>query len=157
MSVPEVRAGSGHCPVLEAAPVPRAKLAKMAIEDLKKEILRRTKVLPKLIAMRTALDKKIAELQGLGEPKAAPNHARRKPAKKRVQKAQGMARAGNLASKLVGVFQGKKRMPLAEAIQAVLAAGYKTKSRNFSTIVGMTLSKDKRFRRVRKGVYALKG
>ena len=52
--------------------MPRAKLAKMAIEELKKEILRRTRVLPKLIAMRDALDSKIAELQGLGAVQVAP-------------------------------------------------------------------------------------
>ena len=137
--------------------MPRAKLARMAIEELKKEILRRTRVLPKLIAMRDTLDKKIAELQGLVELKAAPKLARRKIGKKRVRKSQGKTRAGSLSSKLVEVFQGRKRLSLAEAIEAVQAAGYKTKSKNFATIVGMTLSKDKRFRRVRKGVYALKG
>ena len=61
------------------------------------------------------------------------------------------------SSKLVEVFQGKKSLSLADTIQAVLAAGYKTTSKNFATIVGNTMAKDKRFRRVRKGVYALKG
>ena len=137
--------------------MPRAKLAKVSVKELKKEIVRRQRALPKLIVKRDALDKKIAELQGLGEPQAAPKRTRRKLGKKRGRKAHGRARAGSLSSKLVEVFQDKKRLPLAEAIQAVLAAGYKTKSKNFATIVGMTLSKDKRFKRVRKGVYALKG
>jgi hypothetical protein len=132
-------------------------LAKLAVDELRKEILRRTRVLPKLMAMREALDKKIAELQGLGEPQAAPKRGRRKLAKKRVKRARRASRPGSLAGKLVEVFQGKKRLSLAEAIKAVLTADYKTKSKNFSTIVGMTLAKDKRFRRVRKGVYALKG
>ena len=137
--------------------MPRAKLAKMAIEELKREIVRRTRVLPKLIAMRDALDKKIAELQELGAVRLAPRHARRKMGRKRARKIQGKARAYSLSSKLVEVFQGKKKQSLAEAIQAVLAAGYRTKSKNFATIVGNTLAQDKRFRRVRKGIYALKG
>ena len=137
--------------------MPRARLAKMSVEELKKEIVRRRKALPQLIASRDELNKKIAELQGLGEPQAAPKRGRRKLAKKRVKRARRASRPGSLAGKLVEVFQGKKRLSLAEAIKAVLTADYKTKSKNFSTIVGMTLAKDKRFRRVRKGVYALKG
>jgi hypothetical protein len=129
----------------------------MAVEELKKEIVRRQRVLPKLVAMRDALDKKIADLQGLGEPQEAPMRGRRKLAKKRVKRAMRASRPGSLLSKLVEVFQGKKNLPLGDAIQAVLAAGYKTKSKNFATIVGNTLAQDKRFRRVRKGVYALKG
>jgi hypothetical protein len=137
--------------------MPRAKLAKVSVEELKKEIVRRQRALPKLIASRDALDKKIAELQGLGEPQAAPKRGRRKLAKKRVKRAKRASRPGSLSSKLVEVFQGKKSLSLGDAIQAVLAAGYKTKSKNFATIVGNTLAQDKRFRRVRKGVYALKG
>ena len=137
--------------------MPRAKLAKMSVEELKKEIVRRQRVLPQLIARRDALDKQIAELQGLGELKAGPKRAKRKLGKKRARKIQGTMRAGSLANKLAEVFQGKKRLSLTEAIEAVLAAGYKTKSKNFSTIVGNVLAKDKRFRRVRRGQYALKG
>lgn len=107
--------------------------------------------------MRDALDKKIAELEGLGEAQAAPKRGRRKLAKKRVKRARRASRPGSLASKLVEVFQGKKNLSLGDAIKAVLAAGYKTKSRNFATIVGNTLAQNKQFRRVRKGVYALKG
>lgn len=77
--------------------------------------------------------------------------------KKRVRKTQSKSRPGSLASTLVEVFQGKKKLSLAEAIEAVLAAGHKTKSKNFSTIVGMTLSQGTRFKRVRRGQYALKG
>lgn len=141
--------------------MPRAKLAKVSVEELKKEIVRRQRALPKLIAKRDALDKKIAELQGLGEVKAAPKRARRKMGKKRVKKLEKkvmpVSRAGSLASKLVEVFQNKKRLSVVEATDAVLATGYKSKSKDFGNIVSMTLSKDKRFRRVRRGVYALKG
>ena len=137
--------------------MPKATLAKMAIEELKKEILRRTRVLPKLVAMRDALDQKIAELQELGAVQAAPKLAKRKLGRKRVRKTQGTARAGSLSSKLVEVFQGKKRLSIAEATEMVVAAGYRSKSKDFRNIVGITLAQDKRFRRVRKGIYALKG
>ena len=137
--------------------MPRAKLAKMSVEDLKKEILRRQRVLPKLIAKRDALDKKIAELQGLGELKAAPKRARKKLAKKRARKAMRASRAGTLPSKLAEVLQGKARMSIAEVTEAVLAAGYKSKSKAFQKIVGMTLAQNKRFKRVRKGQYSLRG
>jgi hypothetical protein len=54
------------------------------------------------------LDKKIAELQGLGELKTAPKRAGRKPGKKRGRKAQVTSRPGSLSTKLVEVLQGKK-------------------------------------------------
>ena len=101
-------------------------MAKLSVEELKKEIVRRQRVLPKLIAKRDALDKKIAELQGLGELKAAPKRARKKLAKKRARKAMRASRAGSLSSKLAEVLQGKGRMSIAEAMEAVLAAGYKS-------------------------------
>jgi hypothetical protein len=136
----------------------KVKLARVLIEELKKEIVRRQRVIPKLLAMRDALDRKIAELQDLiGPPAASKKPAARKPAKRRARKAMRAARAGSLAGKLAEVFQGKKKMSLAEAIEAVQAAGYQTKSKNFATIVGNVLAQDKRFRRVRRGEYALKG
>jgi hypothetical protein len=140
----------------------KVKLAKVSVEDLKKEIARRQRKLPTLIAARDALDCQIAELEVLG-PVKPPVRRRKKAgrpkgARKAIKRAVVKpARAGSLASKLAQVFQGKKNLSLGDAIKAVLAAGYKTKSKNFATIVGMTLAKDKRFGRVRKGVYALKG
>jgi hypothetical protein len=81
---------------------------------------------------------------------------RAKSDKKRVRKPQGRTKAGNLANKLVEVFQGQETLSLAEAIEAVLVSGYKTNSKDLST-VGKILARDKRFGRVRSGVYALKG
>ena len=46
--------------------MPRAKLAKVSVEELKKEISRRQKALPKLIAKRDVLNCQIAELEALG-------------------------------------------------------------------------------------------
>jgi len=72
--------------------------------------------------------------------------------KKRVRKPQ----TGSLANKLVEVFQSRETLLLGEAIEAVLVSGYKTSSKKLST-VGKILARDKRFRRVRSGMYALKG
>jgi hypothetical protein len=76
--------------------------------------------------------------------------------KKQVRKPQGRTKTGSLANKLVEVFQGRETLLLGEAIEAVLVSGYKTSSKNLST-VGNILARDKRFRRVRSGAYALKG
>ena len=67
------------------------------------------------------------------------------------------ARAGSLSSALVESLGAKGKLTVAEAAEAAVAAGYKSKSKDFQNIVSMALSKDKRFRRVRRGVYALKG
>lgn len=64
---------------------------------------------------------------------------------------------GSLTSVLVDAMSGKKSLKVGEAMQAVLAAGYKTKSRNFRLIVNQTLLKGRQFRKVGRGTYALKG
>ncbi len=136
----------------------KVKLAKVSVEDLKKEILRRHGILAKLIAARDALDRRIAELDGLGLAKPAAAAARRKPGRKKAgRKAMKPARAGSLSSRLAEVLKAKGKCTVAEAAEAALAAGYKSKSKDFANIVSMALSKDKRFRRVRRGVYALRG
>jgi hypothetical protein len=135
----------------------KARLAKVSVEDLKKEISRRQRRLPELIAARDTLNRLIAELEGLGGVKAtavARKKAGRRKAARRVAK---RARAGSLSSALMDAFGAKGKLTVAEAADAVLAAGYKSKSKNFRIIVGMTLSQDKRFKRVGRGVYRLRG
>jgi chorismate mutase len=138
--------------------MPRAKLAKVSVEDLKKEISRRQKGLLKLIAKRDALNSQIAELEALGLPvKPVVARRRKKLGRKRGRKAQRMPRAGSLASALVEALKAKGKQSVAELVAAVQEAGYKSKSKNFQTIVGMALSKGKQFKRVKRGVYKLKG
>jgi hypothetical protein len=135
----------------------KVRLAKVSVEDLKKEIRRRHGILAKLMAARDALDRRIAELEGLGlaKPKAV---ARKKAGRKKAtRRAVKPARAGSLSSTLAQVLKAKGKCAVAEAAEAALAAGYKSKSKDFANIVSMALSKDKRFRRVRRGVYALRG
>jgi hypothetical protein len=136
----------------------RAKLAKVSVEELKKEISRRQAALPELIAQRDALNCQIAELEGLGALKPPAAQLRRKRGRKPGRKANRAARPGSLRSALAEALAGKGKMSVAELVAAVKAAGYKSKSKNLPTIVGMTLSQGKKqFRRVRRGVYALKG
>jgi len=136
--------------------MPRAKLAKVSVEELKKEILRRQRALPMLIAKRDAINCQIAELEALGGAKPAaklPRKARRKAGRR----GKRGPRAGSLASALVEALKGKRKVSVAEAASAVQAAGYRSKSKDFQNIVGMTLSHRPQFKRVGRGVYALKG
>ena len=61
----------------------------------------------------------------------------------------------NLADALVDVLKGKE-MGVSEAAEAVQAAGYRTSAANFRTIVNQTLIKDKRIKKVARGVYTAK-
>jgi hypothetical protein len=141
----------------------KLRLAKVSVEDLKKEIARRQRKLPTLIAARDTLDCLIAELEGLGgvKPKtvARRRKAGRRKAARRVAKRAFVkpAKAGSLRSALVEVLGAKGKLTAPEAAEAVLDAGYKSKSKAFQKVVRMMLLKDKRFRRVSRGVYALKG
>lgn len=134
-------------------PMPRAKLAKVSVEELKKEIVRRQKALPTLIAKRDALNCQIAELEALGAVK--PVVAKR--LRKTGRKARRPARPGSLPSALIEALTGKGKLSVAQAAEAVTAAGYKSKSKDFQNIVSMTLAGGRQFRRVRRGVYALRG
>ena len=135
--------------------MPRSRLSAMTIADLRQEIERRQKLLPKLIAQRDALNREIAELQGLatpearkaGKPEAAPKRPRRRHrAKNKV----------GLADALAVFMKGKKKVAIGEAMEGVLAAGYKSNARNFRSVVNNMLLTDKRFKKVGRGVFALK-
>ena len=135
----------------------KRKLTKVSIQDLQKEIGRRQRKLPTLIAARHTLNRLIAELEGLSSAKPAAigrrKAGRRKPARRVVKP----AREGSLSSVLVEALGAKGKLTVAEAADAALAAGYKSKSKHFQNIVGMTLSKDKQFKRVGRAVYRLRG
>jgi hypothetical protein len=135
----------------------KAKLAKVSVEDLKKEIGRRQRKLPTLIAVRDALNCQIAELEGLGAVKPVAVARRRKAGRKKAaRRAIRPARAGSLSSALTEALASNGKLSVAQATAAVQMAGYKSKSKNFQTIVGMTLSQGTQFRRVGRGVYTLR-
>jgi hypothetical protein len=77
--------------------------------------------------------------------------------RKRARRMLKPARKGSLTSVLEKAFGRKGKLTVAEAAKAVVRAGYRSKSKDFGNIVSMALAKDKRFRRVRRGLYALRG
>ncbi len=137
--------------------MPRPKLEKVTIEELRKEIARRQSGLEKLVAQRDELNCRIAELESLGI--AAKPAAKRgpKPGSKRMRRAGRAPQPGSLIHLLVEALGAQGKLTVAEAVAAVLAAGYKSKSKSFKLIVNQALAKNKRFKRVGKGLYTLRG
>lgn len=83
---------------------------------------------------------------------------RGRPAKKQVKgkgKRGGRRTEGKpLADHVMVVLKGKKDgMKVKDIAEAVQQAGYQTTSKNFSAVVNVLLSKDKRFEKVGPGVY----
>lgn len=135
----------------------RSKLASLSITVLQAEIQRRHSLLPKLLKERDELNARIAELEGVaGEAVSAAAPKAEPKAKKPGRKAKRARNDMNLQDALASVFAGKEKLGVGEAAEAVLAAGYKSKSKIFRTIVNQTLLKDPRFKNVGRGVYALK-
>jgi hypothetical protein len=81
-------------------------MARVSMEDLKKEISRRQRALPKLIAMRDALDCRIVELAALGAVEAAAKISGKRR-RKAGRRARRMPRAGSLASALMQILADK--------------------------------------------------
>lgn len=70
--------------------------------------------------------------------------------------ASGKARnAQTLPDALHGVLQGRE-MSVVEAVDAVRASGYVSGAANFRTMVNQALLKDRRFKKVRRGVNTAK-
>jgi len=131
----------------------RRKLSNMSIADLRQEIERRQKQLPRLIAQRDALDREIAALQGVAAPDA------RRATEAVPRKPRGRRRAKNkvgLADALAAFTKGKAKVTIGEAMDGVLAAGYKSKAASFRAVVNNMLLTDKRFKKVGRGVFTLK-
>jgi len=137
--------------------MPRPKLEKVTVEELKKEIARRQRGLAKLVAKRDALNCQIGELEGLGIVAKPAAKRGRKPGRKRGRKRGRAPQPGSLINLLVQALDAKGKLTVAQAVDAVLASGYKSKSKSFKLIVNQALAKNRRFKRVGKGVYTLRG
>jgi len=142
------------------------------IQELRRELAAKEKQLDKLLAQRRSLAARLAKLDKAivaagGEapqPKARKARKRRKlkaagrkaaPRRKAVKKT-GRARSKPLVEYIKQVL-GKSGKPLRakEVMQAVRAAGYKTRSKDFYGIVASALRDTKTFMRVSRGVYTL--
>lgn len=137
--------------------MPRASLTSVPLEKLQSEIARRRKELPKLIARRDELNRRIAELESLAAP-APPAEKARKEAKptRRAKRAPAKKGQPTLKEALAQVLAGKEGVSIAEITREVLARGYKTRSKNPYLLVKQTLYDSDQFERVGKGLYALK-
>jgi len=133
--------------------MPRLRLAKVPTEVLKKELSRRFGALPKLIAERNELNRQIAELEALASAEKPPTPAKTRAPRKKGPRAKN---AVSLVDALTQAMKGKESMSIPDAAQAVLASGYKSKSKDFANLVSMTLARDERFERVARGQYKVK-
>ena len=135
--------------------MPRSKLSTLNIADLRQEIERRQKLLPKLIAQRDALSREITELQGLAAPEAG-KAAKTEAVPKKTRRRRRAKNKVGLADALAGFLKGKKKVAIGEAMEGVLAAGYKSNARDFRSVVNNMLLTDKRFKKIGRGEFALK-
>jgi len=107
--------------------------------------------------------KKIARgiyaLKGGAKTAARKSRPAKKTAVKKMHRgsAKKAARPGSLRDVLAKVMTGKDSVTVAEALAAVLGAGYKTQAKDFRFIVNKTLARDDLFKKVGRGRYALKG
>jgi hypothetical protein len=139
------------------------------IEDLRREIEQKEKLVRKLQARREKIaarlekiDRKIAQLTG----SAAPVRRGRRPAgvaapavaatpASKGKRSRGL-REASLPAYIVKVLQANgKPMRALDVQKAVLAAGYPTKAKDFYGMVATGLRNKKYFKKVRRGVYKL--
>ena len=132
------------------------------ISELQKELKAKQAQVERLQSRRNALeaqlaatDLQIAALIGASGPAKAKK--KKAPKKKAAKKTKRGKNKQGLADVLAQVLEGKEGVKIPDAMALVLAAGYKTKSKQFQHIVNKTLLKDKRFKKVARGKYALKG
>jgi len=136
--------------------MPRMSLAKLSTVALKKELQRRLEALPKLIAQRNELSRRIAEIEGVAAAEQAPKPATAPAPMKRGPRVKRAKNPMSLPEALVQVISAKKSVSISDAVAGVLATGYTSTSKDFPNIVKKTLANDKRFERVSRGVYRVK-
>ena len=128
----------------------KSKLANMSLSELKAEVQRRLAAIEKLLKQREELERLLKQMNapvGAAKPKAAKAKARK-----------GRARGANsLAGVLATVMAGKGGVKVADAAALAVKAGYQSVSGNLAGIVSQTLAKDKRFKKLKRGVFTVKG
>lgn len=120
--------------------------AEMSVAQLQAELKKRQKGNRALERRRDRLLAQIAEINA--QISELSGHADVTPSG-RVRNTQ------TLPDALYGVLQGRE-LSVTTAADAVRAAGYVSGAANFRTIVNQTLLKDKRFKKLSRGVYTAK-
>lgn len=123
-------------------------LTEKSISELKTEIKRRERQLTtlhrrreKAVAQLQEIDDQISELGGTATGDSPMSGGRKR-----------YRNDSNLADALVDLLK-TQTLSVTQAAIDVQKAGYKTTSPNFRTIVNQTLLRDKRFKRVGRGLY----
>ncbi len=131
-------------------------LKKIDTTELQRELERRSRSATKLLAKRDRLAAELAELdnelRALGQtvPSArggAPST--RLPGAPRTRARNDMP----LADAIAAAMEVRAEVTPKEAAELVMSNGYQTTSKNFGMMVSNALAKDKRFKRVSRGLY----
>ena len=135
----------------------RVNLAKIPLADLAREIERRRGQLARLVARRDELNRRIAELEKALAPLTSgrKKRARRKITKRPVRRRRPRGQK-TLVECLAEALAGKESLSVAEATEAVLALGYKSRAKDPRVVVRQALYSSDRFKRVARGRFALK-
>jgi hypothetical protein len=140
-------------------------LSLLSTRDIQAEIDRRQAEAEAIRSQRDAIARQIAELdrrigdlggdlrRGTGKRRGRRRGSTNKVNGTRTGKGSRRGRRGGLADVLHRLLQGRT-LSVPEMAAAAKKAGHKTKSKNFNTVVGLTLINHKnRFKRVSRGQY----
>lgn len=140
--------------------MPRTKLATVSLLQLKAELARRQKALPKLARRRAKLLKALAAIEaematvaGVEAPARVARVARKRVAGRKHRTGRP-PRPGSLKAIILAAMGAKKALSVPEAVQAAIDGGYKSLSKNFRLLVNQTLLNEPEFRKVARGKYA---
>lgn len=114
--------------------MPRLKLANVPLAELKKEIERRQKLLPKLIAQRDALAKQIAELERMETALVGEPSVRSRATAGHRKLHRSASNKASLAEVLATFMKGREKVTVGEATEGAMAAGYRTTSTTGSKV-----------------------
>ena len=141
--------------------------ARKTVAEIVDVLAAETQAIEKLRQRRQTLEKEIdslareiAALRGVGAPVARPKvRPKKRAARKKVSAKEPVRRPGRktLRSAIAEILgKSGKAMRAAEIAEQLPKVGYKSTSKNLKALVSFSLPKTKEFRRVRKGLYALR-
>lgn len=116
------------------------------------EIKRRTRLIAKLNRKRAVLLAKVADVEHEIKSRGGEIKSVGVPGKRGARPRN----AASLPDSMAEVMSKDKPMNVNQIASAVTAKGYRSTSVTFHTIIFQALAKDKRFKKVARGMYALK-